>query len=93
MDGESSSQRIVSESEARKIRRQDVIIEILVDISRRSISKINIVDVFVDYVFSDLFRYGKKKWYIISNMFIEKPMLSKDEAFDYGRLRSLMRFF
>src|SRR6478609_1662354 len=82
---------VQSSKGAGEVRRRDVIIQILLLLSRLGVQQIEMIDLFIHYIFSDYYRYSSA-CYKIGTMFIDELILTKEEKDDYVHLHSMICF-
>jgi hypothetical protein len=98
MEGTSSDnintggRELLSEYAALGAKRRDVIIELLKELLRTGVTRINFVDLIVDYIASNEFRYSMRNE-IIKKLFIGEEMLTDHEMEDYAILRTLEKLY
>src|SRR5689334_14134871 len=83
---------VLSKSEAQAAKRRDVIVELLKELVRVGVNRINFVDLIVDYIVSGEFRYSQRNE-VIGKFFVGDEMLSDHELEDYSLFRSLDKLY
>lgn len=87
------SSTLLNRSEVQRMRRRDVIIDILKELVQTGITKINFRDLVIDYIASGEFRYGNNV--IISKLFVG-DICSETDMEDYAKyytLKNLMEIY
>lgn len=80
--------QVLSEYEAMAAKRRDVIAELLKELVRVGIHRINFIDLIIDYIASGEFRYSLRNE-VIKKYFISDELLTVHEMEDYAAFRTL----